>query len=247
MTRRSPMHFQSPWSRFRHIHIGLALAIDAALIAAAFFAFSYIGQHAPRAEAASTTATKTASTASTLPGPTPRPRSPLERSPGYYAPADPESASVDAGRRNAPAVSLELEGGATSIRILARQFLAAIHARDERALHALRLTRHEFGVICWPEFPQSRPVTRLTADDAWEFSVPTSLAGAGRTIALYGGRPLDLVHVDEDRVEAYHNFSLHRDVVIVARDASDNSLVSLRFAPSIVERHGRFKALLFKD
>jgi len=247
MTRRFPLDVPSRWSRYRHVHIGLALAIDAALIAATFLAFSWIAQHAARAEAAPATVTKAATSHAPLPGPPPRPRSPLEHSPGYYPPADPESASVYAGRRNAPAVSLEMEGGATSVRALARELLDAIQAKDERAMHALRLTRHEFGVICWPEFPQSRPVTRITADDAWEFSLPTSLAGAGRTIGLYGGRSFELVRVDVDRVEPYRNFSLHRGVAIVARDAADGSLVSLRFVPSIVERHGRFKALLYKD
>jgi hypothetical protein len=49
------------------------------------------------------------------------------------------------------------------------------------------------------------------------------------------------------RVEPYRNFTLHRDVVITAWDAQAGARVSLRFVPSVVERHGRFKALLFKD
>jgi hypothetical protein len=176
-----------------------------------------------------------------------RPRSPLERSPGYVPPADPESLSVITGRRNAPRVALELTGGAASLADLARLLLADLQAKDERAMHALRVTRHEFEVICWPEFPESRPITRITADDAWELALPTSLAGAGRTIGLHGGRGLSLVRVTAGRAERYRNFSLHRDVVITARDAQAGDSLSLRFVPSVVERHGRFKALLFKD
>ena len=257
MTRRSPLNAPSPWSRNRHIGLGLALAIDAALIASAFAAFGWISQHiGPRAAAASVTATKVASTHASaavqgppfaVQGPPPRPRSPLERSPGYFPPADPESSSVVTGRRNAPAVSLELDGGARSIGALARNLLAAIDARDERAMHAQRLTFREFEGICWPEFPESRPITRITAADAWEFSLTSSLAGAGRTVGLYGGHGLELVRVEVGRTEEYRNFQLHRGVVIVARDAVDGSEVSLRFLPSIVERHGRFKALLYHD
>ncbi len=179
--------------------------------------------------------------------PAPRPRSPLERSPGYLPPADPESSSVITGRRNAPRVALELTGGASSLADLARLLLADIQTRDERGMHALRVTKREFEVICWPEFPESRPITRITADDAWELALPTSLAGAGRTVGLHGGRDLKLVRVTTGRAERYRNFTLHRDVVITARDAQAGDSLSLRFVPSVVERHGRFKALLFKD
>lgn len=235
MTRRFPLNVPSRWSRTRHIRLGVALAIDAAMIASAFAAFGWISQHAgPRAASASVAAGPSA-------------RSPLEQSPGYHPPADPESSSVRTGRRNARAVSLELDGGARSVGALAKQLLAAIQARDERAMHALRLSFREFEVICWPEFPESRPITRITAADAWEFSLTSSLAGAGRTVGQYGGRSLELVRVDVARREPYRNFQLHRGVVIVARDAADGSQVSLRFLPSIVERHGRFKALLYKD
>lgn len=176
-----------------------------------------------------------------------RPRSPLERSPGYYPPDDPESMSVVTGRRNAPAVDLELTGGASSIENLARLLLDDLQARNEGAMHALRLTKHEFAVICWPEFPESRPITHITVDDAWEFQAPTSLAGSSRAISAYGGRDLSLLNVQVGRVETFRNFTLHREVTLVVRDNATKETIGLRFVPSIVERHGHFKALLFKD
>lgn len=176
------------------------------------------------------------------------PRSPLTRSPGYFPPADPESASVRLGRRRgAKAVVLPLSGGSRSIRDLAQRLLAALEARDEKALHAARLTRSEFGVICWPEFPESRPITRITADDAWELSDPTSRAGAGRAIGAYGGHPLKLVAVHIDHREPFRNFTLHRGVVIEAKDQTNGRDLALKFAPSIVERKGRYKVLMYKD
>src|SRR5687767_6563556 len=59
-----------------------------------------------------------------------RSRSPLEQSPGYHPPADPESLSVVTGRRNAPRVALRLTHGASSIRDLAQLILAGLQAKD---------------------------------------------------------------------------------------------------------------------
>ena len=180
--------------------------------------------------------------------PKPRPRSPLESSPGYYPPDDPESMSVVTGRRDAPPVDLELTGGASSIEDLARMLLAGIGASQEMALHALRLSHNEFTTICWPEFPESRPVTHITAEDAWEMSITQSLKGASQAVASYGGRQLELVRVESAPAFGFQNFTLYRNVTIVAKDiVGGGALVRLHFASSIVERHGRFKALIFKD
>jgi hypothetical protein len=176
-----------------------------------------------------------------------RPRSPLEQSPGYYPPDDRESMSVLTGRREAPAVDLELTGGAPSLELLGRMLLAALHEKNEKALHALRITRREFETIFWREFPQSRPITNITAADAWEMSLAQSVTGASRAVGLYGGRPLELVRVETGPSSAYRNFILHRETVIVARDTTSGLEVRLGFTPTIAERHGRFKALLYKD
>jgi hypothetical protein len=240
--------------RTRRPTLAMAIAIDAVLVVVtALIAWSFApgparGSGAP-APAKSVVAAARQKHAAPRPGKTPalRPRSPLERSAGYIPPDDPESLSVITGRRNAPPVALELTGGASSLADLARLLLADLQAKDERAMHALRVTRREFEVICWPEFPVSRPITRISVGDAWELALPTSLAGAGRTIGLHGGRDLSLVRVTAGRAERYRNFTLHRDVVITAREAQAGDSLSLRFVPSVVERHGRFKALLFKD
>ena len=181
------------------------------------------------------------------PIPQKRSESPLIHSPGYYPPDDPESTSVITGRRDAPLVSLELDGGASSKEDLAHMLLAAISAKDEHAMHELRVTHNEFQTICWPEFPESRPVTHITANDAWLFSITKSMAGARSAVGSYGGRTLELVRVVSLPPFAYKNFNLYREVTIVARDYGSRQEVRLKFMPSIVERHGRYKALLFRD
>jgi hypothetical protein len=144
-------------------------------------------------------------------------------------------------------VDLELSGGGTSLDDLARKLVAALEAKDERALHLLRLTKREFQEICWPEFPESRPITHITADDAWEMALPQDLAGASRTVGLYGGRPLKLLRVDTEGPSPYRNFVRHRGVVLLLEDPANGEEIRLRFAPSVIERHGRFKVLTYKD
>jgi len=174
-------------------------------------------------------------------------RSPLERSPGYYPPDDPESLSVLTGRRDAPEVSLELTGGAPSLDALGRAILAALHDRDEAALSTLLVTRQEFETICWREFPESRPVTHITAQDAWWMSSNASRAGASRMVGVYGGRPLELLEVERAGSFPYRNFVRHYGVTLVVRDRATGEVLDIASAPSLIERDGRFKVLIYKD
>ena len=176
-----------------------------------------------------------------------RPRSPLENSPGYDPPEDPESLSVITGRRAAKAVGMPFSGGASTREDLAQMLLAALSARDEKALHALRVTKEEFSVILWPEFPESRPITNITADDAWGMAIAQSVAGAGRAVGQYGGKDLTLLRVEGGPPMAYRNFVLRRDVSLLVRDRSTGVESRLNFAPSFVERNGRVKVLIFHD
>jgi len=176
-----------------------------------------------------------------------RPRSPLERSPGYYPPPDPESLSVARGKRDAKPVDMEISGGATSEKGLVHMLLVGLRAKDAQALQVLRVTRHEFATIFWPEFPQSRPVTNITADDAWEFQIAQNGSGVNRAIGNVGGRELELVQVEHDAFVEYTNFKMCSNVRITVRDVVTGEVSVLRFAPSFVERHGRWKVLVYKD
>ena len=173
--------------------------------------------------------------------------SPLESSPGYYPPADPESMAAVNGRRDAPLIEGELSGGATSLEDLAREILAGLERSDEKALHSLRVTHEEFERIVWPELPQSRPVTNIPFSEVWGFATAQSLAGASRAIGVYGGKHLTLLRIDYSRAEPFRNFTLLRDVRILIREPVQGRVIGLSLAPSVVERHERYKALIFKD
>jgi hypothetical protein len=167
--------------------------------------------------------------------------------PGYYAPDDPESLSVMTGRRDAPAVDLELDGGASSMEELGRALVAALVAKDQNALDGLRVTKHEFRVICWPEFPESRPVTNITLDDAWMMAAAKNHAASSRALGNYGGRDLELVDMERPAPFAYRNFQRYSGVVLVARDRQSREVLPLTFAGTVIERHGRYKVLMYRD
>lgn len=174
-------------------------------------------------------------------------RSPLEQSPGYFPPDDPESMSVITGRREARPVTGEFTGGAPTFETLLQAVLVAIERGDEATLHALRVSRAEFERYLWPEFPQSRPITNIQAGDAWTFVQNGSLAGAGRAVGSYGGRRFTVLSVASSGALPYTNFTLWRDIVITARDESSGEIQTLRFLPAVAERRGRFKVFSYKD
>lgn len=176
-----------------------------------------------------------------------RSRSMFVNAPGYVPPDDPESLSVVTGRRDAPPIDMDVTGGARSPEALARLLLEALQVGDEHALHALRLTRAEFGTILWPELPESRPITHITVDDAWEMSNGQSLSGVSRAVSSYGSHQLELTHLESSERVPYRNFSLLRHVVLVCQDRSTGEEVRLKFASSFLERHGRYKVVTFRD
>ena len=179
--------------------------------------------------------------------PRPRARSPLEQSPGYYPPADPESMSVITGRRDAPLVEFEFHGGAPTADDLAIRLLAALRAGDAKSLHELRISRDEFEKILWPELPESRPITNITADDAWDAANLRSISSADRAISGYGGRTIEFLKVEASAVVPYKNFTLHRGILITARDNASGEVFSMNFASSFIERRGQFKVVLYRD
>jgi hypothetical protein len=166
----------------------------------------------------------------------------IRDSPGWYPPADPESLSERIGRRlNAPAVRARFTGGGRSLDELGRAVLWALHHSDADSLRRLCVTRKEFSHILWREFPQSRPATGLTADDAWGVLERRFVAGVNGALVEHGGRPLRFLRIERtDSTRHYRNFQLHNGLVIVAvNERGDEE--RLRFVRAAVERRGRFK------
>lgn len=166
---------------------------------------------------------------------------------GWHPPADPESASVRLGRRAAPAVDLPLAGGTRSLAALGRAVLAAVSAGDPQAMLALCVTKQEFEVVLWPEFPESRPATGLLPMDGWRVLANRLTSGSHGAVSDHGGEAWRFVRIEATAgVREYRNFRLHRGLVLVTRDVSGREQ-RFEFLRTAVERKGVFKIYSLRD
>jgi hypothetical protein len=176
----------------------------------------------------------------------------LSASPRVYPPGlaivDPESTSVLLGRRvNAPLVRRPFTGGATSLSGLGRQVTRIFERAPQLdSLMAISVDQAEFREILWPEFPQSRPATGLTWEDAWGVLDARLLNGNNSALVGYAGRPCEFVRIEVDSVTDYKNFKLHNGVTLVTRNAQ-GELERQGWIRSIAERKGRFKIYSVRD
>jgi hypothetical protein len=166
----------------------------------------------------------------------------VKDSPGYIPLADPESTAVVLGRRTgAPAVSARFTGGCRSLEELGRAVLWALHHADADSLRRLCVDRREFSEILWPEFPESRPATGLTADDAWGVLDNRFSGGVRGAVDVYGGRPLVFRRIEVYHgIKTYRNFRVLNGLRIVATN-EDGKEEQLFFVRAAAERKGRFK------
>lgn len=187
-----------------------------------------------------------AEAASTGPSATVNPA--LKNAPGYHPPADPESMSVVLGRRiNAPVVQTPFAGGTRTLDDLGRAVCRAIHFSSADSLRDLCVTEGEFGRILWREFPQSRPITGLRAEDAWLLLENRNHGGIARALQDHGGRHLRFARWERrDTIAVYRNFRLHErlTLVVLNEDGEEERLDVVR---AVAERKGRFKLYSLKD
>lgn len=175
-------------------------------------------------------------------------RSPVERSPGYVPPDDPESTAVVTGRRAVGSTDRRLTGGFASATALAEALVDCVHRSDFQRLRDLMITYEEFRDILWPEFPQSRPATNVRAEDAWEFHFRSSITGARRMVDDWGGRDVHLTGLsfDQGRV-SYTNFKLALGVRLHAVDVATGEAIVIKYADGFVERDGVWKVYIYRD
>jgi len=166
---------------------------------------------------------------------------------GWYPPADAESASVRIGRREAPLVAMSFRGGERSLAALGRAVVSGVSNNAPDSLLALCVTKEEFEGILWPEFPQSRPATGLTAMDGWRVLSNRLVSGTRGAAADWGGRPWTFVRAEATAgVTEFRNFRLHRGIVLEVRDAAGTAQ-RLDFVRTVVERKGVFKLYSLRD
>ena len=165
----------------------------------------------------------------------------IRDSPGWYPIVDPESMSVLLGRRtNAPLLSKPFRGGTRNLDDLGRAICRLLGKSNRDSLMLLCIREDEFRDILWREFPQSRPITGLTWEDAWTSLGQRLISGCSGALSEYGGKSLEYLRFEVDSVARYKNFRLHRGLRLAARD-DQGQTITMRWVRSVAERKGRFK------
>ncbi|MCI0632501.1 MAG: hypothetical protein L0206_01065 [Actinobacteria bacterium] len=167
-------------------------------------------------------------------------------SPGYFQRDDPESLSEWTGRREVGPIPDQFFFAAPSAESLASAVLAAVREASEARLRGLMIRFEEFETILWPEFPASRPATNVTAADAWANHQGHVWGGIQEGLSGWGGSDLRYHRLSAAGVKRYTNFNLVEGVLIHAVDPDGREIV-LDFAPSFVERNGRWKVYVYKE
>lgn len=171
----------------------------------------------------------------------------IRDSPGYVPLVDPESSSVVIGRRlNAPAVSATFRGGRSSLDQLGRAVCRAIAIGNADSLRALCVTESELRDVMWREFPQSRPVTGLTAEDAWRVLDIRLLGGCSGAVQDHGDRHYEFVRFESDSSMRYRNFTLYSRLTMVVKN-DRGEFERWGWLRAVAERRGRFKIYSTRD
>ncbi|MEZ4650155.1 MAG: hypothetical protein R3E97_15495 [Candidatus Eisenbacteria bacterium] len=167
---------------------------------------------------------------------------------GFEAADDPERDSVIRGRREAPEVQGDLDGGVRGFDKLIGEIMTALDNQDARAFTYLRISGHDYQKFCWPEFPESRPVTNIPVNESWFFLERRCQGGINSGINRFGDLGYYPVRIEfkEGRAD-YRNFRFWKGMVIHAKRAGSDEEVAIDFAEVVIERNGLFKVYAFED
>lgn len=164
--------------------------------------------------------------------------------PPYY---DPEWRAKIEGKRTVEVHDLRLTSTTSSLDELARFFLMALAERDGQALDQIRVTRDEFQLICWPEFPQSRPYLRIPPDEGWTFHMASMQRGAKKALTEYGGRNFSLTSLRVGSEERFTNFDLLTGIELVVQDEDSGESLVLDAFETVIRCRGEYKGYMYKE
>jgi hypothetical protein len=123
----------------------------------------------------------------------------------------------------------------------------ALYYEKLDSLFELCVRKDEFRDILWPEFPQSRPATGVTAGDGWMFLEARLHGGVSNALHEYGGQHWSFVRFERyDTTQVFKNFKLHKGLVLWAKN-EQGQLERMTWFRAAVERKGRFKVYSVKD
>jgi hypothetical protein len=127
---------------------------------------------------------------------------------------------------------------------LARRFLKAMHAGDEDAIRALRLTREEFCSYVWPELESSR-IPNVSCDFGWRQATLRSEGGLYDLLPSRKGKQYELISIRFAKgADAYPTYKVHKEPWLLVRDG-DGAQKEVRFFGSMLEMDGQYKLFSF--
>lgn len=166
------------------------------------------------------------------------------------APNDPEAESVYRGRRIVDELSedaVRLSHAYDTPEELVQDILDLVLYEDRAGIESLHVTKEEFATLCWPEFPQSRPITNIPVGDAWMFHAAHCHEGTSNLLKDWGGTELSLREIEyTEGLARYRNFNLYHGIIVHAV-TDRGEPVRLTHIPSLIERNGRWKVYMYKD
>ena len=139
-----------------------------------------------------------------------------------------------------------LDWGLESPQAVAEAVVAALDARDVRALERLSVNEQEFRELVWPRQPAARPERNIPWDYAWR-----SLAGRsrhqlrGRLSEWASGQRFTVVALKfAGETTDYGDYRVHRRSVVTLRDVAGR-LETVRVFGSIIEQGGRYRVFSY--
>ncbi len=168
---------------------------------------------------------------------------------GFEAPDDPEAEFIRKhGRRESPWIDGELSRGIPGFDSFVAAIMEQLREGDAKGLMELQIAGADYKRYCWPEFPQSRPITKIPVDESWFFLERKAYSGVQRGVQDFGGQTLTptRVYFREGRVD-YENFTLFKGMVIAAQGPQGGAETLIDFIPVVIERNGRWNVYTYED
>ena len=124
---------------------------------------------------------------------------------------------------------------------LAREFLAALAAKDEARLREISISREEFRDVIWPVQPVARADSGITEQWAWDHYVLRYETGLRRLLMDHGGKEFRLVRVGfTGETEDFGSYTVHNHSFLVVMEPDGRELQD-RFFGSVLEQNGGYK------
>jgi hypothetical protein len=138
-----------------------------------------------------------------------------------------------------------LENAFSDPEAVARAALDALWVGDWEALESFLVTREEHETLLWDALPESK---HLTFGDARALNVRNTRKALNNAFRDYRSDGYELLGIEFTKsTEVYEEFTLHRGARLRLRRQSDGSEGYLIFLDVLLEYHGQWKPMNYKE